>query len=71
MTDAQLAAVAPGCICTPGQLDRLEDWVGRHYRQRLVPADLADPRLLEESRGALAELTKILGIGRVYRFQGR
>jgi len=71
MTDAQLAAVAPGCICTPGQLDKLEDWVGRHYRQRLVPADLADPKLLEESRGALAELTKILGIGRVYRFQGR
>ena len=31
--------------------------------------DLADPKLLEESRAALDELTKLLQIGSVYEFQ--
>ena len=32
-------------------------------RTVLTPADLADPQLLVESRGALDELTQILGLG--------
>jgi succinylarginine dihydrolase len=48
---------------------KLHAWVERHYRDRLAPEDLADPRLLTESRTALDELTNILGLGSVYPFQ--
>jgi succinylarginine dihydrolase len=47
----------------------LEAWIGRHYRDRLAPADLADPSLLDESRRALDELSQLLRIGNVYPFQ--
>jgi len=48
----------------------LVDWVERHYRDRLEPADLRDPSLWRESRDALDELTRILRLGDVYEFQG-
>ena len=44
-------------------------WVVRHYRDRLAPADLADPALLDESRRALDELSRLLRLGSVYPFQ--
>ncbi|QTF92248.1 N-succinylarginine dihydrolase [Halomonas sp. BM-2019] len=44
-------------------------WVGRHYRDRLAPEELADPQLAEETRQALDELTGILALGSVYPFQ--
>jgi succinylarginine dihydrolase len=44
-------------------------WVERHYRDRLVPADLSDPALLEENRRALDELSQLLRLGNVYPFQ--
>ncbi|OLC18974.1 MAG: N-succinylarginine dihydrolase [Deltaproteobacteria bacterium 13_1_40CM_68_24] len=47
----------------------LEAWVSRHYRDRLVGEDLADPRLARENMQALDELTRILRIGSVYDFQ--
>ncbi len=47
----------------------LARWVERNYRERLAPADLADPALLRESRAALDELTRMLGLGSVYPFQ--
>jgi succinylarginine dihydrolase len=47
----------------------LTAWVKRHYRDRLAPADLADPALLTESRRALDELSRLLGLGNIYRFQ--
>ncbi|MCK0716038.1 N-succinylarginine dihydrolase [Chromohalobacter sarecensis] len=47
----------------------LTAWVERHYRDRLTPADLADPQLAQESLTALDELTQLLGIGNVYPFQ--
>ncbi|MDR5859872.1 N-succinylarginine dihydrolase [Halomonas eurihalina] len=47
----------------------LTAWVERHYRDRLAPADLADPQLAEETLAALDELTGILRIGNVYPFQ--
>ena len=42
--------------CTPG----LSDWIGRRYRDRLAPEDLADPAMIEEGRTALEELDTIL-----------
>lgn len=44
-------------------------WGDKHYRDRLMGDDLKDPKLLEESRRALDELTQILNIGSVYEFQ--
>jgi succinylarginine dihydrolase len=44
-------------------------WVERHYRDRLVPADLADPQLAGEGMRALDELTQLLELGSVYDFQ--
>lgn len=49
--------------------ERLDAWVDAHYRDRLAEGDLADPRLLEESRTALNELCQLLGLGSVYPFQ--
>lgn len=51
--------------------DDLDAWIRRHYRDRLAPADLADPALLDESRRALDELTGILRLPPVYPFQLR
>lgn len=47
----------------------LKAWIERHYRDELRPEDLRDPKLLDESRGALDELTRILGLGSLYEFQ--
>ncbi|MCB9521547.1 MAG: N-succinylarginine dihydrolase [Myxococcales bacterium] len=69
LTDAERAAVLPTIWATPERLDWLEGWVRRHYRDSLTPADLADPRLLDETRCALDELTEQLGLGSLYEFQ--
>jgi succinylarginine dihydrolase len=69
LSETELAAVAPGVLCDGRHLERLEDWVRRHYRDRLAPAELADPALLQESRVALDELTTILGLPALYDFQ--
>jgi succinylarginine dihydrolase len=62
-TEAELASANPAMRLTDG-LDRsLRDWASRWYRDALAPADLADPALLDESRGALDELTRLLNLG--------
>jgi succinylarginine dihydrolase len=43
--------------------------VKKHYREKLTPPDLADPRFLDETRRALDELTRLLGLGSIYPFQ--
>lgn len=48
---------------------RLIAWVQKHYRDRLEPKDLQDPKLYEEVRAALDELTYLLNIGSIYSFQ--
>jgi succinylarginine dihydrolase len=47
----------------------LEAIIKKHYRDRLAPADLADPALLVESRTALAEIGEVLKLGPVHDFQ--
>jgi succinylarginine dihydrolase len=63
LTDEELAAANPAQRFDPGLHATLADWVTRRYRDRLAPNDLADPRLLTESREALDELTRILNLG--------
>ncbi len=69
LTPAERAALPPGVLLTAAVHARLAAWVQRHYRDRLSPADLADEQLLEESRRALDELTRLLGLGSIYPFQ--
>lgn len=66
---AQRTAVNPKVWIDEALATRLEQWVRKHYRDRLVLADLADPELLDASRCALDELTQILGLGSLYDFQ--
>lgn len=69
LTDAELQAVAPGVLMNESLFFTLNNWVDRHYRDRLTEADLADPQLLIENRQALDELTQIMGLGSIYPFQ--
>jgi succinylarginine dihydrolase len=66
---AQRKAVNPLCWVDAARAAQLDAWVVRHYRDRVAAADLADPKLLNESRAALDELTRILGLGNIYDFQ--
>jgi len=68
LTDAERQAVGGNVFLTDALHDQLTAWVGRHYREELVPSDLADPKLLEESRAALEELTRLLDLGPIYEF---
>lgn len=69
MSEQERQAVNPQVLLTDTLFNRLNQWVDQHYRDELAEQDLADPQLLLESRTALDELTKILGLGSVYQFQ--
>ena len=69
LTDDERAAVGANVFLSDALADALEAWIRRHYRDRLAPADLADPLLVEESRRALDELSQLLRLGAVYPFQ--
>ncbi|MCE8026368.1 N-succinylarginine dihydrolase [Billgrantia aerodenitrificans] len=63
------AALTGRVLLSDDLYGELTAWVGRHYRDRLAPDDLADPQLADETLTALDELTRILQIGSVYPFQ--
>lgn len=69
LTPEQLAQTLQSVFLTPDLYDTLCSWVQRCYRDKLAPSDLTDPRLLEESRSALDQLTQILSLGPIYTFQ--
>ena len=63
LTEAELAATNPAMRMTDDLFARLTAWGERWYRDRLTAADLSDPALLIETRGALDDLTGLLGLG--------
>lgn len=69
LNDEERAAVNPRCLMDGALHARLVAWVEKHYRDRLSADDLADPKLLDECRAALDELTEILDLGALYPFQ--
>lgn len=70
LTEAERNAVNPGVWMNQDKHDALAAWAKSHYREELAPADLGDPALVEESRAALDELTRILQLGSdFYPFQ--
>jgi succinylarginine dihydrolase len=70
LTDDEISKSNPGVFWSDELHVKLVDWVNHHYRDELKSEDLADPKLLIESRDALDELTKILNLGTIYEFQG-
>jgi succinylarginine dihydrolase len=70
LTDDERAAVRGRVFLDAALADEIGQWIDRHYRDRLAPGDLADPQLLDESRRALDELTRMLELPAVYSFQG-
>lgn len=69
LSPEEQAAVNPATLMNDRLFERLNTWVDKHYRDELHEADLADPKLLIESREALDELTQIMNLGSVYEFQ--
>jgi succinylarginine dihydrolase len=69
LTTAERTAVRANVFLDDALADALEDWIRRNYRDLLEPGDLADPALLDESRRALDELSRILRLGSIYPFQ--
>jgi succinylarginine dihydrolase len=69
LTDEERATVNARVFLDPSLAADLERWIIAHYRDRLVPADLGDPALLDESRRALDELTQLLRLPSIYPFQ--
>jgi len=70
LTQDELAATNPAQRFDAALHAKLTAWAERHYRDSLLPVDLADPALLDESRAALDALTEILELGSgFYPFQ--
>jgi succinylarginine dihydrolase len=69
LTSTERERVHANVFLDDGLAQALEQWIRDHYRDRLSPADLADPALLDESRRALDRLSQLLQIGSVYPFQ--
>lgn len=60
LNDAEAAAMHQGVIMTEPLHAQLTSWVEKHYRDRLEPADLADPALAIEVQTAMEELGRVL-----------
>lgn len=69
LTEEEQAAVNPNVMMSDQLFSTLNQWVDKHYRDRLTAEDLADSSLLKESEAALDELTQILKLGSIYPFQ--
>jgi succinylarginine dihydrolase len=69
LTETERAAIRANVFLDAVLADAIEKWIRHHYRDRLVPDDLADPALLDESRRALDELSMLLRLPGVYPFQ--
>jgi succinylarginine dihydrolase len=64
-----LQRVHSGFLLTPDRAVWLRGWISRTYPERLEPADLGRPELLERSREALQELSQWIGAGPLHPFQ--
>ncbi len=69
LEDGERAKVRASVFFTTELEALLSGWVDAHYRDRLAPSDLADPKLARETMDALDALTQLLQIGSVYDFQ--
>ena len=69
LSDAELKAVNSHFLLSHQSIERLQQWVRTHYRDRLAPDDLRDPAFAREALEALDALTQLLEMGSFYDFQ--
>jgi succinylarginine dihydrolase len=69
LTPDEARALSANVVLDDALGEALGTWIDRHYRDRLWPADLADPALAREGMRALDELTTLLALGSIYDFQ--
>lgn len=69
LDDDDVRAIRANVFYSDALHQQLAGWIGKHYRDRLLPRDVTDPDLARESMAALDELTTILRLGSVYDFQ--
>ncbi len=69
LTEKERAAVGANVIMNDALYLDLTAWVEKHYRDRVVPDDLADPDFCQENLTAVDTLTGILKLGSVFEFQ--
>lgn len=60
LTENEFQHMHQGVILTEELYKKLDQWIEKHYRDRLTPNDLADTLLLDESNRALEALSQIL-----------
>lgn len=60
MTEDEIAAVNQAYLLDEQKIDALQDWVRRHYRETLSPAELVDPALASELMNAHLALTGLI-----------
>jgi len=69
LNEQELAAVNSRALMDDWLYEQLNQWVDKHYRDRMHIEDLSDPQLLRDGRTALDELTQIMELGSIYPFQ--
>lgn len=69
LTDGEARSLGARVLLDDALCEALGAWIDRNYRDRLSPADLADPQLAREGLRALDELTQLLSLGSIYDFQ--
>ncbi len=62
MTSAERTACHQGALIDEARIDALQAVVRRTYRDRLVPADLADPAFADECRAAREAVLRLLDL---------
>ncbi len=66
MTEEEGAAIHPGIILTEDRYHSLKQWIEKHYRDRLHPDDLRDPKFVSELELAYLDLEKIIEMPGIY-----
>lgn len=66
LNEEEIQHCHPGLFLNEALFQKLENWINKHYRDHLTLDDMKDPVLLHESRVALDELSKILGLYAIY-----
>jgi succinylarginine dihydrolase len=62
LSDDEVAAISARVMLDDTLYEALRAWIGKHYRDRVSPADLGDPDFFEENRRALGELSTLLNV---------
>ncbi len=69
LSEQEAAAADQQFILDDAKISALETLVKAHYRDRILPEDLADPALMDESFAVMQALTDLLGMGDFYDCQ--